>query len=48
MKNKEQKPAGQKRSRKKLLIAGLIVLAVYEAVLYVIAQRLLEKDLKKR
>lgn len=31
-----------------MLIAGLIILAVYEAVLYVIAQRLLEKDLKNR
>ncbi|MBR5343665.1 MAG: hypothetical protein IK149_07195 [Oscillospiraceae bacterium] len=48
MKSRKQKTAGQKGSRKKWLIVGLIILAVYEAVLYVIARRLLEKDLKSR
>ena len=43
-----KKPAGRNRSGLKKLIAGLVIFAVYEAALAVIAQRLLKKEMQEK
>ena len=44
----EPKIANKKRSKKTILIVSLIALAVYEAALAVIAQKLLKKERRAR
>ena len=48
MDNSGRKTSGQKRDTVIKLIAGMLIVAVYEAVLALIAKDLLKKDRKDR